>query len=1402
MDASTIMSIAKEYALGSNTLELAKKYDLKRNVIKKKLKEVFIRYVPPTNDEVEDYVSSNALADRLGFRVSDVWTVLEKEQWIEEVSNVKHHLKGFSTGKNGRKFLTALGFKKGGKFLHKNSGYYMIWSMPAQLEIETLLNSACLRPIVPRTNTEGVLQEHSPRPVLEDVSSAEKLVDPQNPRLVDGMQLSVRASRCLRNANIATIDELLTKTDEELLQLRNFGKGTLREIRKKLIPLTTDQPTDTSPDNIKLVDEMQLSVRASGCLRNANITTIDELLTKTDEELLQLRNFGKGTLREIRKKLASLANDQPPERSRENIPNTCSQALGYFESDYGLPDNKLLNAWRDIIYKRNYLDLSIREVCLGFGGKWPFKSSLVSDKLVGDFVDKPIEELLRIRGLGKVKSRVFCKAIAFLASGKFEELRNVDAKTRMKSLCDELPGLKGREPAILEARLGKNGKPPTLDELGRKYRVTRERIRQIEKKALEKLRTSGNIKIIDQYLSDNERLIWFHLGGRHGFIPEDEKLITLADELPYMNRFAIQIYTGTMVSGESFPKVLKRFLDNRYQKSSGAWYNLPIESTDLQTLVTLIQCEIRAARLPMPMHIIMGKLAEFDSDHLHFAAQISKKICLYHGYLTDGLTARKKRTIDAHIILGYLERQIAIVSPFHIWEKYFASVPEDNCTPRDIEVCLTENSHLFCRVGSPGWITVGNPCSAEKVFPKLHETEGVECRYHLTPSATLIEKTLARTGIVDSPGLYDELTSLYGFIPRGSVNAYLSKESIFVRYAPGLWGLREWLDSPEIIDSNRSKVLKKSQCKNYLFSRYAGIDFRAYPLWSYPTERLLLEWAEDEDESLFQSLLFVSEPDSWPANEQGSFVWSEQKENSEFCLDLELPLTLWDKPPDFYELLGALVYTSIHGSFNWIQANVISGRRLLIRNGAVTLATLVLLGIVEAEDDWLLPHNAVSDVSPLIVSMKNAYLENPGIDWSNGLAKILIPLMAPRLKEPSQGWLNQEVVERLLKAWCRCKKKNFGKEIEKALDEIGFEWKPESSSRRTGLHGATQARIAEVKAFKENHGHWDPPRDSRENRSLRLWVDQQRSKKRKGKLSEEVEAALDEIRFEWEPSSTPRQASLYGATLARVVELKAFKETYGHFDSPRHLAAEHPGLRQWVDQQRSKKRKGKLSQKVETALDEIGFEWEPSSFGRQSSLYGATLERVAELKSYNEAHGHFDPPRDSVENRSLRQWVDQQRFKKRKGQLSQTVEAALDEIGFEWEPESTPRRASLYGVTLARVVELKGYKEAHGHFDPPRDSVENRGLRQWVDQQRSKKRKGKLSEEVEEALNEIGFEWEPSSSNQRASQPRIDERKEGVGEYFGKSKADLEELEEIGDSLAVAELQRRKLNKKRKRSKK
>lgn len=56
-------------------------------------------------------------------------------------------------------------------------------------------------------------------------------------RPVSDLNLSVRARKCMSRLGITTLHELVQKTQDELLESKNFGVTSLTEVRQKLTDL-------------------------------------------------------------------------------------------------------------------------------------------------------------------------------------------------------------------------------------------------------------------------------------------------------------------------------------------------------------------------------------------------------------------------------------------------------------------------------------------------------------------------------------------------------------------------------------------------------------------------------------------------------------------------------------------------------------------------------------------------------------------------------------------------------------------------------------------------------------------------------------------------------------------------------------------------------------------------------------------------------------------------------------------------------------------------------------------------------------------------------------------------------------------------------------------------------------
>ncbi|MDA8078595.1 MAG: DNA-directed RNA polymerase subunit alpha [Nitrospiraceae bacterium] len=95
---------------------------------------------------------------------------------------------------------------------------------------------------------------------------------------------------------IEHMDLFILEDDDDELALLEEGAGGLGDL----------QYASQNDNLFKNVDELELSVRSYNCLKNANIRTIAELVTKTEPEMLKTKNFGRKSLNEIKEILGRM----------------------------------------------------------------------------------------------------------------------------------------------------------------------------------------------------------------------------------------------------------------------------------------------------------------------------------------------------------------------------------------------------------------------------------------------------------------------------------------------------------------------------------------------------------------------------------------------------------------------------------------------------------------------------------------------------------------------------------------------------------------------------------------------------------------------------------------------------------------------------------------------------------------------------------------------------------------------------------------------------------------------------------------------------------------------------------------------------------------------------------------
>ncbi len=146
---------------------------------------------------------------------------------------------------------------------------------------------------------------------------------------VTDFELSVRARNCLKKMEIRTLGDLLKVSESELLSYKNFGETSLVEIKAMLTSrgLRLGQNLETQYHRVRAevyddlrelasdevlnrpISSLEFSVRARKALQILGVQTVGDLATRTEAELMGIKNFGMTSLVEIRERLATVGLD-------------------------------------------------------------------------------------------------------------------------------------------------------------------------------------------------------------------------------------------------------------------------------------------------------------------------------------------------------------------------------------------------------------------------------------------------------------------------------------------------------------------------------------------------------------------------------------------------------------------------------------------------------------------------------------------------------------------------------------------------------------------------------------------------------------------------------------------------------------------------------------------------------------------------------------------------------------------------------------------------------------------------------------------------------------------------------------------------------------------------------------
>jgi hypothetical protein len=301
---------------------------------------------------------------------------------------------------------------------------------------------------------------------------------------------------------------------------------------------------------------------------------------------------------------------------------------------------------------------------------------------------------------------------------------------------------------------------------------------------------------------------------------------------------------------------------------------------------------------------------------------------------------------------------------------------------------------------------------------------------------------------------------------------------------------------------------------------------------------------------------------------------------------------------------------------------------------------------------------------------------------------------------------------------------------QRRLVELGFVW--------DRFETTWEEQFAALAQYKAQHGHCNVPHKWPENPVLSEWVSTQRRARRKGSLNTEWQQRLEGLGLLWDLRARPNVMPNWDKSFGKLV---SFKAQHGHCNVPRSWAGDD-GLGRWVHGQREKHRAGRQSQEHHQRLEGIGFEWRLQQKGlQQKGLQKKWTwdESFAALSQFKAQHGHCNVPNRWAEDPHLGRWVSKQREKQQIGRLSEDRQRRLEALGFEWRLQQKGlQKKWTWDESFAA---LSQFKAQHGHCNVPQGWAEDPHLGRWVSKQREKQQAGRQSQEHQQRLEALGFEW-------------------------------------------------------------
>ena len=354
---------------------------------------------------------------------------------------------------------------------------------------------------------------------------------------IDYFPLSNRAKNCLKHTSISSLEELLSATEEDLIRIRNMGRKTCQEILDFCSNISYLEVGDTfshlesESSSSNHIAFSTLSNRAKNCLKLAGISSLEELQSLTEEDLLTIKNLGVKTRQEILNYCETAI-----------FPSVAPTKLYYLENI--APENRPIpiSLLHNIGISEQGLDLFLR-------------NNLFT---VGDLCDRGLTP--QEYSFARMINSYFSIPVTQHFTDAVEALKD-SAKISISKRCAGA----------------------TLEEIGKELQVTRERVRQILSKTCLKL--TGTAELVAGVLLSSDRAAFSFSNLINLFCSEESamycKLVLQESEYVRYIKFS-DSFVKASVCGADIKDRLKKYTDEIIGEGINFYDNLELIESELK----------------------------------------------------------------------------------------------------------------------------------------------------------------------------------------------------------------------------------------------------------------------------------------------------------------------------------------------------------------------------------------------------------------------------------------------------------------------------------------------------------------------------------------------------------------------------------------------------------------------------------------------------------------------------------------------------------------------------------------------------------------------------------------------------------------------------------------------------